>query len=343
MAQLVWPRIRLFHLFYATAVLGAAIALMGAFWGISWASVVIAFWMITAIAPPMKFDLTWSEVICFIFFAMILVGMFLPPVPGSGGPASIRTQNANRMRQIALAILNYESANGHFPPAYVADEQGKPMYSWRVLILPYLDESDVFKKFNRDEPWDGPNNRQLIDALSVNSPLFQDESQRLSGKTNYKLIVGPETAFVDDQTVGFNAILAGAANTVLLVEDTANPVCWMEPSDVTIDQAIDIFDREENANTMLHEKETKFSKTIFNYSAIALMDGSTRFVGPLETPSEMREFFTIATPPKSDLDDLDFQIGTIRQTKAEGYLLVAINFFLAVLPRFWGRQSKVKT
>ena len=67
----------------------------------------------------------------------------------------------NNLKQIAMALQCYHQANGCFPPAYIADKTGKPMHSWRVLILPYLDRDDLYKAYNFTEPWDGPNNKKL--------------------------------------------------------------------------------------------------------------------------------------------------------------------------------------
>ena len=60
-----------------------------------------------------------------------------------------------------MALQNYHQANGCFPPAYIADKNGKPMHSWRVLILPYLDRTILYKAYDFTEPWDGPNNKKL--------------------------------------------------------------------------------------------------------------------------------------------------------------------------------------
>ena len=76
-------------------------------------------------------------------------------------PADVRAC-ANNMKRIALALRNYHTAYGCFPPAYVADKNGRPMHSWRVLILPFLKEDPLYKQYKFSEPWDGPNNKKLI-------------------------------------------------------------------------------------------------------------------------------------------------------------------------------------
>ena len=77
-----------------------------------------------------------------------------------------RSQCRNNLKNIGLALHNYHEAHGCFPPAFVADANGKPMHSWRVLILPYLDQGPSRKMYSFNEPRDGPNNKKLS-AYSV--------------------------------------------------------------------------------------------------------------------------------------------------------------------------------
>ena len=71
----------------------------------------------------------------------------------------------NNLRQISLALYNYEKADGCPLSAYIAGKNGRPMHSWRVLILPYLGDDTLFKRYNLNEPWDGPNNKKLLDSM----------------------------------------------------------------------------------------------------------------------------------------------------------------------------------
>lgn len=65
------------------------------------------------------------------------------------------------LRAIGLALQAYHADHGCYPPAYMADASGRPLHSWRVLILPYLGEPELFRAYRFDEPWDGPNNARL--------------------------------------------------------------------------------------------------------------------------------------------------------------------------------------
>jgi len=71
----------------------------------------------------------------------------------------------NNLHQLALAMHNYASTDDRLPPAMVRDKNGKPLCSWRVLLLPYLEEEALYKQFKLDEPWDSPNNIKLLNRM----------------------------------------------------------------------------------------------------------------------------------------------------------------------------------
>src|SRR5262245_60656054 len=106
----------------------------------------------------------FNEALVAVFTGFALACLLLPAVqsPGGGGR---RATCANNLRNISLALCQYHDIHGTFPPAYITDEDGRPMHSWRVLLLPYLDQHSVYRQYRFDEPWDGPNNSAL--ALAV--------------------------------------------------------------------------------------------------------------------------------------------------------------------------------
>src|SRR5438552_18335675 len=93
-----------------------------------------------------------------------LVAVVLPAVRQSRESVRRSLCKCN-LKQVGLALHNYREEFGCFPPAYVADRAGRPMHSWRVLILPFIDQADLYSKYNFDEPWDGPNNIKLLDEM----------------------------------------------------------------------------------------------------------------------------------------------------------------------------------
>src|SRR4030095_9667762 len=99
---------------------------------------------------------------------------------------------------------------GSFPPAYIADKNGRPMHSWRILILPFLEEQALFSRYNFNEPWDGPNNRKLHGTTIALFECPADESpNRPTGMTSYVLVTGPGTLFGDGVAPRLNDVVDG--------------------------------------------------------------------------------------------------------------------------------------
>jgi len=132
-----------------------------------------------------------------------------------------------------MAFYNYHDAHGCFPPAYVPDAQGKPMHSWRVLILPYLEQRAVYNAYDFDEPWDGPNNRKLAGKL-FGDPFHCPSGPHMGSSpvTDYVVIVGPHTAFPGSTCTSFDDFQDGRENTIILAEIADSDVHWMEPRDL---------------------------------------------------------------------------------------------------------------
>jgi prepilin-type processing-associated H-X9-DG protein len=143
----------------------------------------------------------------------------------------------DKMHQITDALLQYESDNGRFPPAYVADKDGKPLYSWRVLLLPNIGRSDLYEKFHLDEPWDSPHNRQLVDVNigAYSCPVdLQSNRSRITGETNYVLVVGPHALSHGPDSVRGTDI-NDRSKAILLVEAADTGIHWAEPRDLNAD------------------------------------------------------------------------------------------------------------
>ncbi|MGL6072536.1 MAG: sigma-70 family RNA polymerase sigma factor [Fimbriiglobus sp.] len=162
--------------------------------------------------------------------------------------AKQRVLSANRMLQISLACLNYESVNGVFP-SDVLDPNGKPLLSWRVLILPYLEQLHVFQQFKLDEPWDSEHNKKwsatAVKAFTngrepTNSKHPMTFFQRPTGKgTAHEpgftgKEANPGAAPPAIKGVGIRHIVDGSSNTIFLVE-AERAVEWAKPDDLAFD------------------------------------------------------------------------------------------------------------
>ena len=168
--------------------------------------------------------------VCMLLCGGVLVALLLPAVQAAR-TAARRTQSINNVKQINLALLNYESANGHFPPAYVTDEDGKPMHSWRVLILPYLEETAISEQYDMSQPWDSPANLALTEQYCP--PVFQspsDPSVANTTYTSYVVPVGPNTLF-NDKPRRMGEIADGTSRTLAVAEMTGANIHWSEPRD----------------------------------------------------------------------------------------------------------------
>ncbi len=176
-----------------------------------------------------------------------------------------RSQSTNNMKQIALAMHNYLSQHGSFPPAYTVDKAGKPLLSWRVLVLPFLEQDALYKEFHLDEPWDSDHNRALIDRMPA---VYRCPAARTlkadAGKTTYLTPRGTATIFPGSEGVKIQKITDGTSNTIMLVDAADDrAVVWTRPDDWNVDPKLDM-------------------KGIFGHfpggTILGFADGSVRFI-----------------------------------------------------------------
>jgi hypothetical protein len=147
--------------------------------------------------------------------------------------AALASRSQGPLNRLSLALHNYHDVYGCLPPAYVVDEDGKPIHSWRALVLPYVDYDGRYKEYRFDEPWDGPKNIKLIDRMPE---IFHCPSEPESTRfTNYVAVVGPKTAFPGAGCVEFDAFEDGVNQTILLAEIANSDVAWSEPRDLDVE------------------------------------------------------------------------------------------------------------
>jgi hypothetical protein len=183
-------------------------------------------------APPVTANLTrivyWflavGSVIALFIFLLLPNVRYAPE-------AARRMQCSNHLKQIGLALQNYHDGYGTLPPAYVADAEGKPMHSWRVLILPYMEHKGLYTRYNFNEPWNGPNNSRLHREV-VHEFCCPSRSRQESTETSYVAVVDPQTAWPREKAIGFSSVTDGNSNTILVVEMAKSGIHWMEPRDL---------------------------------------------------------------------------------------------------------------
>jgi prepilin-type processing-associated H-X9-DG protein len=161
----------------------------------------------------------------------ILVGLLLPAVQAAR-EAARRMQCSNNMKQIALAMHNYESTYRSLPPAYTVDANGNPLHSWRTLLLPYMEQQALYNSIDLNKPWNDPANAHISKVVL---PVYSCPSTSIGNTelTCYQLIDDPSAMIYRDEFRKFADVTDGLSNTLMVVESCeANAVPWMQPSDL---------------------------------------------------------------------------------------------------------------
>ena len=173
-------------------------------------------------------------------------------------------------------MLNHESAKRQFPAAASYDADGKPLLSWRVQILPYIEQNELYKQFHLDEPWDSPHNRKLIERMPA---VFRSVASKAPpNTTTYLLPVGRGSLFEGNQGLSIREIKDGTSYTVMLVEaNDDRAVIWTKPDDFEYDQE--------------HPIKGLIGLWPDGFQA-ALADGSVQFIWSSVDPTLLKALFT---------------------------------------------------
>ena len=167
----------------------------------------------------------------------MLIALLLPAIQAAR-EAARSNASTNNLKQIGLALHNYHDMYGSFPPQATLDANGQPLLSWRVLILPFLEQQPLYAQFKLDEPWDSPHNRPLMDLMPN---VYESPSSAEQGATTtfYQMPIGPGTVFSDPtKKITRRDITAGLSNVIFVVEANADrAVNWTEPADLGIGPA----------------------------------------------------------------------------------------------------------
>jgi hypothetical protein len=319
------------ELFYASALIASGLALsLNTIWFSLFALLVWA--VIFSRRDPRKvvFGFCKSigknllEVLVGILVLIILLFLFLPSVPIRRTPQ--RASCLNNLRQIVMALHNFESVNGYFPTdRIVTTPDGTQLrHSWRISLLPYMEELSVYELYDFNEPWNGPNNSKLAGKMSQ---IWRCPFSRSTKLTNYRLVNGPGTAFELGKRVNTTTVSDGLSTTIALIEDSANPVNWMEPDDLTAEEAARILNSNYKGHGP-HVVETLFERRYFGPN-IAMLDGSVQNLPLTTNPPVTTGAFLI-----SDGVLFDSQIATGFQVeiKYHAYGALVLYVLLILLP-----------
>ncbi|WP_422928228.1 DUF1559 domain-containing protein [Singulisphaera sp. PoT] len=211
----------------------------------------------------------------------VLVALLLPAVQAAR-EAARRAQCTNNLKQIGLALHNYHSTNDRFPASAIADKEGKPLLSWRVAILPYLDQAALYERFKLDEPWDSPHNAALAKEMPALFACPSRTSQE-KGLTNYVGFKSNASFFHPTEGTKIIDFTDGTSNTMAVVE-TREEVPWTKPDDLAFDPEAQLAPGELLGASSAHPGG-------FN---VLFADGSVRFIKMSINPQVFKALITKA-------------------------------------------------
>ena len=154
--------------------------------------------------------------------------------------ANTHSETANNLRQIGLVMHNYHAEMGTLPTAAICDKEGRPLLSWRVAILPLIEQANLYRQFKLDEPWNSPSNIKLLDQMPATYAMPGREAKK--GETFFRVFTGAETIFLPNKPgdgpigrgIRLTDITDGTSNTLMIVE-AAESVPWTKPDDLPYD------------------------------------------------------------------------------------------------------------
>jgi hypothetical protein len=190
-----------------------------------------------------------------------------------------------------LAVANYHDNYGSLPPAYIADRNGTPMHSWRVLLLPFLEQQALYEEYNFDEPWNGPNNRKLL-AKRPSVYAFSDSDLASGGVTNYLAVVGNETVWPFDKSLSLKQIADGG-NTIIVVENHSAGIQWTEPRDLEF----------ATMNFDVAAEPADGVSSRFDPPAVVTLDGSVQALSMRLPPAALRARLTANGQEEAEMSD----------------------------------------
>jgi len=181
----------------------------------------------------------WMAVtgVVFGFLGCAFTVALLVPISRAIRDSAQTAQCTSHLKQIGLAMHNYHNIWNSFPPAFAADKTGRPLWSWRVALLPYLgnDGAAIYSRFRLGEPWDSPHNVKLL-ARMPSVYACPAEAALPPGETTYQVVVGPGTVFPGATAVKIEEIPDGTSTTIL-VGEAPTSVPWTKPQDLPFDMS----------------------------------------------------------------------------------------------------------
>jgi prepilin-type processing-associated H-X9-DG protein len=161
---------------------------------------------------------------------ILLLGALLLPAKRGARETARSNTCRNNLRNVAIALNYYSDIHGALPPAYTVDADGRPLHSWRTLILPYLEQQSLYDQIDLSKPWDDPANKA---AFETGVEVYSCPSGSLPlGSTTFLANVAPDGCFLPTEPRKLTEITDSHAMTLMVIEvDVAQAVHWMSPMD----------------------------------------------------------------------------------------------------------------
>ncbi|MGY8769643.1 MAG: DUF1559 family PulG-like putative transporter [Pirellulales bacterium] len=262
---------KIVHLLYITAVLASSMAFFGDWgaWAIAPGLLGLLFWVPVYLSQKRLTVFFLSLFAYFVFSCFITVAI----VPANLHRPELARQRICRFNKgkLSMALFAYRMKHGTLPPAYLADEEGKPMHSWRVLLLPNLGEQALYDKYDFDEAWDGPNNIKLLNRMPDVYACPSAHHHKPGDKfcTNYVAIMGENTMWPSASIRDKSEVTDGLENTLLLAEFDDTKIPWLKPADLEYNKAIKILSSQD---------PNIYRQTHSNGRMVLFVDGDAKFI-----------------------------------------------------------------
>ena len=180
---------------------------------------------------------------------VVVLAFFLLPAVRTGATTAVR-RNAcrqNNLKQVALALQFYAEKHGTLPPAYTTDADGKPLHSWRALILPFLEEQSLYETIDLAKPWDDPANAQ---AAKARVPVFECPGNDVGNRTTYLAVVTSNSCIRAGEPRRILDIPDSGKKTVMIIEvDSKHAVPSMAPVEADEQLVMELARSPERAHT----------------------------------------------------------------------------------------------
>jgi hypothetical protein len=224
---------------------------------------------------------------------VLLASISLTPLFEPFRRNTARSRCSSNLERIAQAMLEFEAENGTLPPPFVADDSGQPMHSWRVLLLPYLGEEALFRRYDLSQPWNSLQNLAVAQQMPSVYACPLDSAATSANETSYMVIVGPQTPFNSPTGSSRQNRSDDPSATILVVEVFDSAVLWTQPMDLdlsTLDANVN--GSKSNSIRSRHEKGAH----------AAMADGKVVFLGSATSGDVIR---AMATADQGEIVSLD--------------------------------------